>query len=68
MSITICTNNVSGYDTVTGTVEFSLEVEDDKVSRLTVNTFVTLDGLDELFEAIREGVRLMDKEKIVGEA
>ena len=66
MSITISTNKVSGYDTETGTIEFTLEAEDDKVSRLNVNTFVTLDGLDDLFEVIREAVKVMDREQVVG--
>ena len=67
MSITISTNKVSGYDTDTGTVVFSLEAEDDKVSRLNVNTFVTLDGLSDLFKAIHEAVLIMDREQVVGE-
>jgi len=66
MSITIYANKVTGYDTDTGTQEFTLESEDDKVSHLTVDTFVTLERLDDLFDAIREAVKIMDADKIVG--
>lgn len=67
MSTTIYANKVTGYDTMDGRSEFTLEAEDGDVFKLKVDTFCTLDKLGELFEAIRAGVEMISAERVVGE-
>jgi hypothetical protein len=65
MSLTIAATKIEAFDTDTGTVDFTLESHDQGIHKLKLDTFVTLDGLGELFAAIRAGVAMMDREKIV---
>jgi len=65
MAITLIATKIEAYDSDDRFV-FKLEAEDKGVSKLTMDDFVTADGLTELFDAIRVAVRMMDAEKTTG--
>ena len=65
MSLTIYSNKITCFDTETDALTYTLECEDKGLHRLSLNTFVSQDSLGELFAAIRSGVEMMDREKVV---
>lgn len=65
MSIKLITTKVEAYDEM-DTVVFTLEAQGDiGVHQLEMKQLVCQESLGELFAAIREGVRMMDREKEV---